>query len=239
MRRIPKQRDGLGKDETVLDVPIDFLCQGLPYLQLMAEEATQRSTGLCDVDVGDFVEGHKDRRKQRVHQHADAKRDEDLAPTEIGLKPLCRFSVEVETAVQQGYGSRLENGHRRSNHHTQHAPNQHLRQQSEAFLHIHTLTDTQSEHLAKGAQNGELEEAHQQAVIPGGGIKPFPSARDESEAANHSGHNNQSDDIGFLHNLLSLLSASLFCQNRPNRHSRQIPQRIPPRTKPVWSSPLA
>ena len=41
VRWIPEQRDGLGKNKTVLDIPIDLFRQGLADLQWMAEEALQ------------------------------------------------------------------------------------------------------------------------------------------------------------------------------------------------------
>ena len=82
MRRIPEQRNRLGKDETILDVPIDFLAHLLPDSQLIAKESSQCSTCFCHMDIGNFVEGHEDRRKQGVHQHTDTKCDKELAPAE-------------------------------------------------------------------------------------------------------------------------------------------------------------
>lgn len=199
VRRIPKQRYRLGEDEAILRVPVDFLAHRLPDLQRFGKESFQRSSRLRNMDVGNFVERHENRRKQCVHQHADAQRDEELAPTEIADKPCRGLSAEMETAVQQGHGTRLEDGHGRGNDHAQHSPNQHLRQKAEAFLKVHAFANAQGQHLAKSAKNGKLEEAHQQAMVFGGRVEPIPRPRDESEAANHGGHDKQGDEICFSH----------------------------------------
>ena len=183
MRRIPEQRDGLGEDKAVLDVPVDLLRQGLTDAQRATEEALERTTRLGDVDVRNLVEGHEDRCKQGVHQHADTKGDKGLAPAEVAGKPLGGFAIHMEATIEQFHRARLEDGHGRGDDHAQHAPNEHLGQQAEALLHINTLADAQGQHLTKGAEDGELEEAHQQAVVIGSGIKPFPGAWDEGEAA--------------------------------------------------------
>ena len=88
MGRIPEQGDGLGKDKTILDVPVDFLRKCLSDFQLVTKETTQRATRLGNMDVGDFVEGHKDRGKEGVHQYADAQSHKGLAPTEVACKPV-------------------------------------------------------------------------------------------------------------------------------------------------------
>ena len=67
MRRIPEQRNRLGKDKAVLDVPVDLLRQGLTDPQRAAEESFQRPSRLSNVDISDFMEGHEDRSKQCVH----------------------------------------------------------------------------------------------------------------------------------------------------------------------------
>ena len=237
---IPEQRDGLGEDKTILDIPVDLFRQRFLNAKWAAEEAFQGSAGLSHVDVGDLVESHEYRCEQGVHQHADAQRNPDFAPVEIGFETLCGSSVKMETAVQQGQGATFEDGHGRCNHHTQNSPNQHLGQQAEAFFNVNAFTDAQGEHLTKGAEDGKLEETHQQSVFGGGGIKPVPSAWDESEAANDGSNNQYGDEIGFFHDsswsCLLRLSCSLFCQYLPNRQSTHTPKMMPPSTKPVWEA---
>ena len=91
--RISEKRDGLGKNETILRVPVDFLRHGFTHFQLGAEETLQRATSFSDVNIGDFVESHEDWSKQGVHQHADAQGDKEFAPAQTTGKPLGCFSV--------------------------------------------------------------------------------------------------------------------------------------------------
>ena len=48
---------------------------------------------------------------------------------------------------------------------------------------IHALANTQGQHLTESTPDSELEEAHQQAMVCGGRIKPIPRARNKGKAA--------------------------------------------------------
>lgn len=201
MCRIPEQRYSLFENEAVLNVPVYLFSQGLLDIERAAEEACQRAACLSDVDVGNLVECHENRRKQGVHQHADAQRHEELAPGErcpcqrVTIKPFGSLAVEVESVVKQDHCSRLENGHGGGDDDTENAPNEHLRHQSEAFFHVNAFLDSQRKHLAEGAEDGKLEEAHQQAVMLRRTDKPVPGSRDKSEAADDRGYRYDCDII--------------------------------------------
>ena len=60
---IPEQRYRFLENEAILYVPVDFFGHGILNAKWAAEKADQAATSFGDVDVGNLVECHENRRK--------------------------------------------------------------------------------------------------------------------------------------------------------------------------------
>ena len=138
MCREPEQRYVLLENQAPLRLPVQS-DDNLLHLY-GTEETTESSAVVKDVSVGNFMQGHKHRCKNRVHRNADSKSNADLSPREFASKQTSHRTFFASTDnVKECRYARLEDYHCHADSHTEYSPDNCAWQYAEPFLVVHSL----------------------------------------------------------------------------------------------------